>query len=156
MCHDWDRFYNETINGIEFVSYESRKSQKYVPVQLQIAPITKSPRAFAPCEKQKRRILRTNTASYRIYNEIVEDIRALWKVERINAASDAFAGITKLHNLLSHSPPMKSTTNSISHQCRFRSYLWRERERELWCFNCIRDNTKCNGTLSSRKWRNTT
>ena len=80
MCHDWDRFYNETINGMEFVSYESRKSLKYVPVPLQIAPITKSPRAFAPCEKQKSRILRilrTNTASYRIYNEIVEDIRAL-------------------------------------------------------------------------------
>ena len=77
MCHDWDRFYNETINGMEFVSYESRKSQKYVPVPLQNAPITKLPRAFAPYEKQKSRILRTSTASYRIYNEIVEDIRAL-------------------------------------------------------------------------------
>ena len=105
MCHDWDRFYNETINGIEFVSYENRKSQKYVPVQLQIAPITKSPRAFAPYEKQKRRMLRTNTASYRIYNEIAEGIRALWKAERINAASDAFTGITKLHNLSWHSRP---------------------------------------------------
>ena len=63
MYHDWDRFYNETINGMEFVSYE------YVPVPLQIAHITKLPRAFAPYEKQESTEFRTNAASDRIYNE---------------------------------------------------------------------------------------
>ena len=66
--------------GIAFITKLSMtwmKSQKYVPVPLQNAPITKPQRAFAPYAKQKSTILRTSTDSYRIYNEIAKGIRAL-------------------------------------------------------------------------------
>ena len=37
---------------------------------------------FAPYEKQESTEFRTKTASDRLYNEIVEGIRDLWKAEK--------------------------------------------------------------------------
>ena len=56
---------------------KSRKVQNFAPTPPQIAIVTKLPRAFAPCEKQKSTEFRTITASDRLYNEITEGIRVL-------------------------------------------------------------------------------
>ena len=83
-----DRLYNEIDEGIRAMW----KAEKYrISDQRRlIAFITKLPRAFAPYENQKSTEFRTNTASDRLYSEIVEGIRAIWKAENRNlcTASD--------------------------------------------------------------------